>query len=222
MSTRRIVQIGVGALAAAALLAGCANTGDSGGAQPTEHTTPAAAAASATTPAPGEAHDMADVMFNQHMIPHHQQAIEMSDVLLAKQGIDPRVVELANQIKAAQGPEIDQMRNRLNEWGMPAMSGGQGDEGDTTGHGGMPGMAGGMPGMGMMSDEDMSALRSAEGVDAAKLFLSQMIQHHEGAIDMAQDEVEDGRDPQTIALAQSIITSQQREIDTMRSILATL
>ncbi|MBS1691719.1 MAG: DUF305 domain-containing protein [Actinobacteria bacterium] len=165
---------------------------------------------------------MADVMFNQHMIPHHQQAIEMSDVLLAKPGIDPRVVELANQIKAAQGPEIDQMRNRLNEWGMPAMSGGQGDEGDTTGHGGMPGMAGGMPGMGMMSDEDMSALRSAEGVDAAKLFLSQMIQHHEGAIDMAQDEVEDGRDPQTIALAQSIITSQQREIDTMRSILATL
>ena len=77
-------------------------------------------------------------MFAQHMIPHHQQAIEMSDMILAKQGIDPRVVELANQIKVAQGPEIEQMQGWLKEWGQPTMPMMPGME--------MPGQTG-MPGM---------------------------------------------------------------------------
>lgn len=51
------------------------------------------------------------------MIPHHQQAIQMSDIVLAKQGIDPRVIDLANQIKAAQGPELQQMQGWLTQWG---------------------------------------------------------------------------------------------------------
>lgn len=60
-------------------------------------------------------------MFTQQMIPHHQQAIEMSDDILGKQGIDPRVVTLANQIKAAQGPEIQQMQGWLAQWGVSSM-----------------------------------------------------------------------------------------------------
>lgn len=162
---------------------------------------------------------MADVMFSQHMIPHHQQAIEMSDMLLAKQGIDPRVTELADQIKAAQGPEIEQMRGWLQQWGvpvMPEMPGMPDGHGDMGGHGAMPGMAG------MMSDEDMTALQNAEGVEATKLFLTQMIEHHEGAITMAQNEIDDGQYPATIQLSHSIIETQQREIDTMRQILASL
>jgi uncharacterized protein (DUF305 family) len=74
----------------------------------------------------------------------------------------------------------------------------------------------------MMSEQDMTALKNAQGVDASKLFLTQMIAHHEGAITMAQTEIKDGRYPAAIELAKSIVTSQQQEIDTMKGILGSL
>jgi uncharacterized protein (DUF305 family) len=150
-------------------------------------------------------------MFAQHMIPHHQQAVEMSDMVLGKQGIDPRVTQLATQIKAAQGPEIEQMQDWLTQWGTPAMP-------PTSGHD-IPGMAGMQ---GMMSDADMTALMDAQGVEASKLFLTQMIAHHEGAITMAQNEIKDGQFPAALEMAKAIVTTQQKEIDTMKAILATL
>lgn len=167
------------------------------------------------------------------MIPHHRQAIEMSDMVLGKQGIDPRVTDLAKQIKAAQGPEIEKMQGWLKQWGMPQMPmPGHGDmpmpSGDMPSHGSMPTTSGspgmpGMPGMqGMMSDQDMTALQNAQGVEASKLFLTQMITHHEGAITMAQNEIKDGQYSAAKELAQSIITSQQKEIETMKGILGTL
>ena len=80
-----------------------------------------------------------------------------------------------------------------------------------------------MPGMqGMMSGEDMQALSAAQGTEAARLFLTQMIAHHEGAIAMAQTEVENGQSPDAIAMARTIIDTQQQEIDTMRQLLTTL
>ena len=84
-----------------------------------------------------------------------------------------------------------------------------------------PGM-GGMPGMGMMSQADMDALKNAQGVEASKLYLTQMITHHQGAIDMAQNEAKNGQNQAVVELAKSIITSQQKEIDTMKSILSSL
>ena len=132
----------------------------------------------------------------------------MSDMVLGKQGIDARVTELANQIKAAQGPEIRLMQGWLTQWGTPAMP-------PVSGHD-MPGMTG------MMSNADMTALTDAQGVDASKLFLTQMIAHHEGAITMAQTEIKDGQYPAAVELAHAIVTTQQQEIDTMKSILATL
>jgi uncharacterized protein (DUF305 family) len=166
-----------------------------------------------------EAHNEADAMFAMHMIPHHQQAIEMSDMVLGKRGIDPRVTELANQIKAAQGPEIAQMQGWLKQWGMPQMPM---PSGSMPGHGDMPMPSGDMSGMtGMMSEQDMTALQKAKGVDASKLFLNQMIAHHESAITMGQNEIKDGQYPAAIELARSIVTSQQKEIETMKGILAT-
>jgi uncharacterized protein (DUF305 family) len=231
----RTLLTGAAALAALVVAAGCSNI--SGGEQPAGQTTTAATpTAQATTPG-AEAHNQADVTFAQHMIPHHQQAIEMSDMLLAKQGIDPRVSELANQIKAAQGPEIQQMQGWLTQWGspqtpMPSDMPGLGDmpmpSGDMPGHGsmpttsGMPGMSG-TPGMsGMMSEQDMAALQNAQGVEASKLFLTQMIAHHEGAITMAQTEIKDGQYPAAVELAGAIVTAQQKEIETMKGILASL
>jgi uncharacterized protein (DUF305 family) len=205
---KKTTLAGAGALVALVVTAGCSSS-DSGGGHPAEHSTSASATAAPGTTAAAEAHNDADVMFAQHMIPHHTQAIEMSDTLLAKQGIDPRVTELANQIKAAQGPEIQQMQGWLTEWGTPSMP-------PMSGHGDMPGMSG------MMSEQDMTALKDAQGVDAGKLFLTQMIAHHEGAITMAQSEIKDGQYPAAVEMARAIVTTQQQEIDTMNGILASL
>ena len=75
---------------------------------------------------------------------------------------------------------------------------------------------------GMMSDQDMAALKDAQGVEASKLFLTQMISHHQGAIAMAQEEIKSGQNPPAISLARSIATSQQQEIENMQAMLATL
>ena len=206
---RRLLAIGAAAVATLTTLTGCSGSSPEAGTSPAGTTTSAAA----------QPHNQADAMFAHHMIPHHQQAIEMSDIVLGKQGIDPRVVTLANQIKAAQGPEIQQMQSWLSQWGEPTMmpvpssmmpGHDMGDMGD------MPGMSG------MMSGEDMAALRNAQGVEASKLFLTQMIAHHQGAIAMAQDEIKSGQYPPAIAMSQSIVTSQQKEIDEMQAILASL
>jgi uncharacterized protein (DUF305 family) len=146
----------------------------------------------------------ADMQFTMMMIPHHEQAVEMADMVLAKDGIDERVITLAEQIKAAQGPEIELMESWLDDWGTPM--------------GDMDGMDHG----GMMSNTDMQALEDADGAEASRLFLEQMIVHHEGAIDMAQTEVDNGQNADVIALAEAIIASQTTEIITMEDILATL
>ena len=204
---KKITLAGAGALVALVVTAGCSSS-DSAGEHPAEHSTSASTTASPAAPS-AEAHNDADVMFAQQMIPHHTQAVEMSDTLLAKQGIDPRVTELANQIKAAQGPEIQQMQGWLTQWGTPSMP-------PMSGHGDMPGMSG------MMSEQDMTALKDAQGVDASKLFLTQMIAHHEGAITMAQSEIKDGQYPPAVEMARAIVTTQQQEIDTMNGILSSL
>jgi len=143
----------------------------------------------------------ADLMFVTMMIPHHQQAVEMSDMLLAKSGVDPKVAELAQKIKAAQSPEIEKMRGWLDAWGAEQPSGGM----DHTG--------------GMMSQDDMDALKAASGRDASTLFLTQMIQHHEGAITMAQSEIAKGRNADVLALAKAIVEAQQAEIALMKEML---
>ncbi|UYN83482.1 MAG: DUF305 domain-containing protein [Microcella sp.] len=167
-----------------------------------------AACSTTTEPSESSGANMADVMFVQMMIPHHEGAIEMSDILLSKSDVDPEVVALAEQIKAAQGPEIEQMKQWLDDWGMPTMS----DNMDGMDHGGMGGMAG-------MTEEDMQALEDASGSEAGELFLEQMIVHHEGAIEMAEDVLDDGEHPGVRELARNIVASQKAEIELMRSML---
>ncbi len=77
-------------------------------------------------------------------------------------------------------------------------------------------------GDGMMSDDDMRALEDADGTEASRLFLEQMIVHHEGAIEMAQAEVSAGSDPRAVELARAIIDSQTAEIQTMRDLAGQL
>ena len=155
-------------------------------------------------------HNDADIMFAQMMIPHHQQAIEMSDIILAKDDVPGQVVELAEEIKAAQGPEIEQLTTWLGQWGEPTQPE------DTHGGHDMSEMEG------MLSEQELQELANAPGPEAARLFLEQMITHHEGAVAMAETEVADGTYPPAVDLARSIIDTQQQEIDTMRQMLDTM
>jgi uncharacterized protein (DUF305 family) len=156
-----------------------------------------------SSPSSSSAHNSADVIFAQMMIPHHGQAIQMSNTLVGKSGVDSRVSTLATDIKNAQQPEIDTMNGWLKSWGEKTIDP----------NAPMSGMS-----SGMMSDSDMMALGSASGTAAAKLFLEQMVQHHQGAIAMAKTEVASGKYGPAVALAKSIVSSQSAQITTMQQL----
>lgn len=202
MNKKLPLAVSTGILTLALALSGCA---DNSTAPSSETTSPSqSSSASQATEA--------DEMFVTMMIPHHQQAIEMADILLAKDGADPRVVELAEQIKAAQGPEIDKMLGWLEDWGVdyaPDSMGGMD-------HGSMGGDDS------MMSEEDMTLLEDADAAEASRLFLEQMIVHHEGAVDMAQTALDDAQNPDVLDLAQQMIDDQTAEIAAMQELLEQL
>lgn len=153
------------------------------------------------------AHNAQDVAFAQDMIPHHQQAVEMADLALAKDGLSAELIALARQIKAAQDPEIQRMTGWLEEWDEDV----PGEHG--AGHGGAAAD-------GMLSEEEFRALEAADGEAFERAFLTGMIAHHEGAVAMAQEQLAKGQDARVKALAQAVISGQTAEITAMRSMLA--
>jgi len=169
--------------------------------------------ANSSPSATAAAHSEADIAFLAGMKPHHEQAVEMSDIVLAKSPPAP-VAELARQIRAAQIPEIAQIETMLADLGQPVPDAGHG-----TAHGGAE--QGGEH-SGMMSEAEMTALRNASGADAARLFLTGMIKHHQGAIDAAQTELTKGKYEPARALAQTIAQDQAAEIATMEQLLQAL
>lgn len=198
----RLIALTSGALVTAAALAGCTagssgNDSGMGSMSGMNH--------GSSSPVAPSSHNQADLTFAMSMVPHHQQAIEMSDTLLAKQGVDSRVTDLAQKVKAAQQPEIDTMNGWLTMWGQKTDMGGMNMGGD-----------------GMMSQQDMDALKNASGAEASKLFLTQMIQHHQGAITMATTESAKGQATDAIALAKKIASAQTAEIVTMKQLLSSL
>jgi len=144
----------------------------------------------------------ADVMFAQMMIPHHEQAIEMSDIALnPNTGASAAVIALATQIKGAQDPEISQMKNLLTTWGMPTDMG-------SMDHSSMMD--------GMLSLEDMDSLGQLKGAEFDKAWAKGMIGHHEGAIKMANDVLAKGKNSEILALAQAVVSGQTAEIETLK------
>ena len=104
------------------------------------------------------------------------------------------------------------MTSWLKTWGQPL-----------TAEGSMPGMDMGASGpMGMMSPAQMKQLKAATGKDFDRMFLTMMTTHHQGAIAMARTEQASGSNPQAIALAKSIQTSQTGQVTQMSQMLATL
>ncbi len=215
MSRMKRITATVAGLALTATLAACADQGATPPAattSPTSSTSATAtesASASASTDVAAEHNDQ-DTTFAQMMIIHHEGAIEMSQ-LAVERADNPAVVALAERIAEAQGPEIDEMTAWLGAWG---------EDVSPDDHGGMD--MGGMDMDGMSQEEMMTQLDGLTGVDFDPAFLEAMIAHHEGAIEMSEQQVADGQNPDAVALAEKIIDDQRAEITEMREILAGL
>jgi uncharacterized protein (DUF305 family) len=186
-------------------LAACGGTDAGHGAMSADTS---ASASSDASPDAEDAFNDADVTFAAGMIPHHESAIEMAG-LAAGRSADPRVLDLAGRIEDAQGPEIETLTGWLQQWDADA-TGGM-DHG-SMGHGEDEAMTG----------QDMAALAAASGAEFDRLFLTKMVAHHRGAVQMAEAELADGRNPDAIALAETIRDSQAAEIAEMEQLLAEL
>ncbi|MFM9132814.1 MAG: DUF305 domain-containing protein [Actinomycetota bacterium] len=181
------------ALSATLVLGACGS--GSGGSAPDTTAAPSAAAFNDD-----------DVMFAQMMIPHHEQAIEMSDIALDPTvGASDAVRQLATRIKGAQDPEIELMTGMLTGWG-------KGTEMD-------PSMDHSSMMDGMLSADELDALGALRGAEFDRAWMGAMIEHHEGALSMAKDVLEGGSDPAVRRLAEEIVSGQQAEIEEMRGLL---
>ncbi|MGI5376870.1 DUF305 domain-containing protein [Streptomyces sp. CA-251387] len=212
-STRTLVRraaLAVTAATAALVLAACGgdNGGSDSGAAAKESAT---SSADSTAGASADAHNDQDVSFAQGMIPHHQQAVEMAE-MAADRASSAQVKDLAARIRKAQDPEIETMSGWLKAWGedvplaMPGMD-------HSGGHSGGSGMAG------MMDQKDMDELMKASGKAFDTMFLTMMVEHHEGAVEMATTEKEKGQYGPATDLADAIITAQTAEIQEMNKLL---
>jgi uncharacterized protein (DUF305 family) len=198
MRTTRFAALTVSAVFA---LAACGGGDDSGS---------AASSPSVSAETSADAHNAQDVSFAQGMIPHHQQAIEMAE-LADGRAASTQVKDLAARVEKAQGPEITTMTGWLKAWdekvpeSMPGM--------DHSGMDGMDGMAG------MMDSADMGKLKKASGKDFDSMFLTMMVEHHEGAVEMATTEKAKGQYKAATAMAGDIVTAQNAEISEMKKLL---
>ena len=220
---------------AALLLAACGSSADSSGHDMSSHDmasmgasgVPSAVASAMASAMPsmdasemaamgdGSTGDEGDIMFAQMMIPHHQQAVEMADIALAKPGASPFVRTLAEQIKAAQQPEIDEMTSWLSSWGATPAPMASGHDMSSHNEYGFDAASGGMPGM--MSAKEMKQLERAKGAAFDRLWLRMMIAHHQGAITMAEEVQATTANDAVLALATAIATAQRSEIEQMQA-----
>ena len=207
-NTRISTGITGGLLAVSLVLTGCGGSTTTAPANPAPSTP--SAAQSATQ------HNDADVEFAQMMIPHHRDAVAMAE-LAADRAESGEVKALAEQIEAAQQPEIDQLTGFLNAWGaeVPPPNSMEGMD-----HGSMPSASGGSGMSGMMTPAQMEQLRNATGAQFDEMFLTMMIEHHRSAISGAQKEIAQGSNPDAKALAEKIVADQTAEITRMQQMQA--
>lgn len=146
-----------------------------------------------------------DVMFAQMMVPHHQQAVKLADLALdSASAAGPEIVQLAQQIRDGQEPEIKQMTALLIQWKQPL------DSHAAMGHGSEM--------EGMLSEQEMIDLDSLTGSEFDAVWITAMTFHHQGAIAMASAAAKDGINPEIKSLTAAIIAVQQSEIETLQAL----
>ena len=142
-------------------------------------------------------HNDADIAFAQQKLPHHRQAVEMA-APVPQHTRNAQVIALADGIAKAQQPELDQLTAWLKAWGAP----------EPAGHHSMPGMV------------DTGDLDTQRDAAYDRKWLTLMVDHHRGAIDMARTELAQGADAGAKAMAQRTADTQQAEVDRMTALLA--
>ena len=172
--------------------------------------------------------DSAAAGFLRDMQVHHAQAVEMA-LLVRDRTDDPTVRQIAYDIAVSQASQAGSMYGLLDAWNLPQLaaqppmtwtqlpvidgSAGGGHQMDPEAPGGMPGMA---------TAAQIDQLEGATGVEAVRLFLTLMIAHHEGGVEMADAVLARTDVPQVLTLARGIRTAQQAEIIAMQELLADL
>jgi uncharacterized protein (DUF305 family) len=186
------------ALAAALVLSSCGNSRSESHAAPTTTDTPVISGQPA-------GYNADDVAFATNMIPHHQQAVDLS-ALVPDRSTNAQLVALAQQISAAQQPEINVMKVFLVQWNENAdTNSGHAGHGDAM--------------HGMVDPATMAKLQSLNGAEFDKLWLESMIAHHQGAIEMAKAEIANGDNVDAKTLAKNIVPTQEAEIGQMKQML---
>ncbi|MDQ7880182.1 DUF305 domain-containing protein [Microbacterium sp. QXD-8] len=202
-SSKRAIALAAVPLALALTLAGCGSP-DGGDSPPGMNREEVPGSASPTVETGGEFND-ADAMFVAMVIPHHEQEVEMSEAILAKDGIDERVLTIAEQIRDAEEPEIERMESLLDQWEIDDDAEGDDDDDDDGG---------------WMSEGDLEALEAADGSAAERLYLEGLIEGHEAAVEMAQTEMDEGINPDALEVAQGIIDVYTAELATLQELVA--
>jgi uncharacterized protein (DUF305 family) len=156
------------------------------------------------------AHNADDVAFASNMIPHHEQALELS-ALVPDRSTNAELRALAETISHAQQPEITTMKAFLVQW-----SAGEDNPNAPSEHGGHGDMAG------MVDAATMAKLKTLQGAEFDLLWLQSMIDHHRGAVEMAKAELANGTNADAKTLARQIIDSQEAEIAQMKKMLEQL
>jgi uncharacterized protein (DUF305 family) len=187
------------ALAAALLLSSCTDNAASDGHTDHEHSDQPV-----ITGQPA-GYNADDVAFANNMIPHHQQAVELS-AMVPDRSTNADLIALAKQISAAQQPEIEIMKVFLVQWNE--------NPGTNSGHAGHAGTM-----QGMVDAPTMTKLGSLNGAEFDKLWLESMISHHEGAIEMAKAEIANGDNVDAKTLAEKIVATQGAEIGQIKQML---
>ena len=146
-----------------------------------------------------------DVAFATNMIAHHQQAVQLS-ALVPGHTTTPELIALANQISAAQRPQIETMKVFLVQWNEnPDTNSGHDGHGNNM--------------VGLVDEPTMTKLGTLNGTEFDKLWLRSMIGHHQGAIEMAKAEIADGENVDAISLAKNIVSNLEAEMGQMNQML---
>ena len=164
-----------------------------------------AAAPETAAPTGPLGHNDADVLFAQSMLPHQQRAVEMSDMILAKDGVSPDVAVLAGEIRDAQWSEMHTLTTWLEARDQPAEPT---PESET--------------GKGLLSTAEVAALEAAQGAEASRIYLESMTAHHEAAIDKYRLQVGSGQNEEVLTLAHGVYQDRFPQIERMNGLLAGL
>lgn len=144
-----------------------------------------------------------DLHFLAMMTPHHQQAVDMSEIILAAQGTSAATADLADRIKVGQEEEIDTMVDWAEQWDQHDLMEQHSQH----------------IANGMITPEQLDQLKTLEGEEADTLFLQLMHSHHAGAVAMTQDQIDNGGYQPLVDLAQQMIDVQTAEMREMEQLL---